>query len=203
MASGEFEVPVYLRILTPRILQALAIASLAASLLMILLGLFDPLRFEDDIARFMLCLAVATALAVFFFIFYPERVETNLPIGIGTTLRVAGPLALWVGVFLFLLHFVPSPEYGRVFEVWKNGRRGGMYFGDSSTTYLTVKQGSPPSHMLIGANDGTRDMFGIYVIFPRNVRKIEAQLHHEGWPAPLPVSLSRDGTSIIDLSSVK
>ena len=50
----------------------------------------------------MLCLAVATTLAVFFFIFYPERIEMKLPLMIGTTLRLAGPVALWIGVFLFL-----------------------------------------------------------------------------------------------------
>jgi len=192
--------PVYQMILPLPLLRGLAVGSLVLSLALILLGLFDPLRFEDDVARFMLCLAVATLLAIFFFIFYPENIGMRLPLSVGTTVRLAGPVALWVGVFLFLWQFIPSPEYGRVFEIWSEGRRGGMYLGDQSTTYFTRKQGKPPEFMLIGSNNGSRDLFGIYVLFPRNVRKIDVLLHHEGWVEPLPVRLSRDGDPVIDVS---
>lgn len=61
-----------------------------------------------------MCLAVATTLAVFFFIFYPERIEMKLPLMIGTTLRLAGPVALWIGVFLFLWQFIKHPTSLRI-----------------------------------------------------------------------------------------
>lgn len=200
--SDTHSLPLYQQVLPLTVLRVLAVGSLIFSMCFIVLGIFDSSRFEDEMARFMLCLAVATLLAIFFFIFYPQQIEMKLPLMLGTTLRVTGPAALWVGVFLFLLRMIPSPEYGRVFEVWKDGRPGGMYLGDETTTYLTVKEGKPPDHKLIGAADGTRNLFGIYVLFPKNQRRIEARFHHEGWVLPLDVALTRDGSNVIDLSSV-
>jgi hypothetical protein len=199
-ASPEAPTPLYLQILSLPFLRILAGLSLASAVAFILLGVFDPLRFEDDLARFMLCLAVATFLAIFFFIFFPTKLEMKLPVQVGSSIRLVGPVALWFATLLFLWTSMPSPEYGRVFEIMSKGRPGGMYMGDSSTTYLTVDREKPPLHKLIGADDGTRNLFGIYVQFPRNRRSISAQLFHEGWADPLPVPLSRSGPAIIDVS---
>ena len=65
---------------------------------------------------------------------------------------------------------------------------------------LRTPNGKPPEIMLIGANDGTRNLFGIYVVFPRNVGTIRTDLHHDGWTSNLPIVLSRSGTSVIDIS---
>jgi hypothetical protein len=56
---------------------------------------------------------------------------------------------------------------------------------------------------LVGATDNPRTLYGIYVVFPRNVRKIEGLLHHDGWSAPIQVTLTREGKPIIDISSAK
>lgn len=197
------DAPVYAQVLPIQMLRVIAALALVLSIPLMLIGIFDPLRFENETARFMLCLIVATLLGIFFFIFYPERLEMKLPVALGTTLRVAGPTALWLGVFLMLLQLFPTPTYSRVFEIYRDGKPGGMYLGDKTTTYLAVKDGKPPPHLLIGANNGNRDLFGIYVSFPSNVRKIEALLHHQGWAKPLPVVLTRDGSGIIDVSDVE
>jgi predicted membrane channel-forming protein YqfA (hemolysin III family) len=199
------EPPIYQRILPVGLLRVLAVVSFVASIVLILVGLFDPIRFENNVARFMLCLAVSTLLAIFFFIFYPERIETQLPEAVGLSVRVGGPVALWIGVFLFLWNIIPSPEYTRVFEVVNEGRRGAMYLGDSKTTYFTVDDPGEkaPNHWLIGETDGGRHLYGILVVFPPNVREIKARLHHEGWVESLPVKLSRTGSNVIDVSSVQ
>lgn len=202
--TAPVETPLYQRILPIGLLRVLAVVSLISSVGLILIGLFDPLRFDNNIARYMLCLAISTLLAIFFFIFYPERIETQLPQAIGLSIRIGGPVALWVGVFFLLWKFIPSPEYTRVFEVVTNGRGGAMYLGDAETTYFTVTPGKKaPDHMLIGENDGSRHLYGILVVFPPNVWEIDAKLHHEGWAAPLPVKLTRTGSNLIDVSSVQ
>jgi hypothetical protein len=66
---------------------------------------------------------------------------------------------------------------------------------------LRTPDGKPPEIMLIGANDRTRNPFGIYVVFPRNVGTIRARLHHDGWTSNLPIVLSRSRSSVIDISS--
>jgi hypothetical protein len=119
----------------------LVVVSLVLSLGFVVLGVVDPQWFENDFARFMLCVAVALLLAVFFFIFYPQQLQMKMPVVAGTTVRLAGPVVLFVSVLLLLWRFMPSPEYGRVFEIWCNGKRGGMYLGDSSTTYFTAPTG--------------------------------------------------------------
>ncbi|HEU4560437.1 MAG TPA: hypothetical protein VFS20_21485 [Longimicrobium sp.] len=204
LMSAQDEPPIYQRILPVGLLRVLAVVSFIASIGLILIGLFDPIRFDNNIARFMLCLAISTLLAIFFFIFYPEKVETQLPKAIGLSIRVGGPVALWVTVFVLLWSYIPSPEYMKVFEIVNNGRRGAMYLGDAQTTYFTVDPGEKaPNHMLIGENDGSRHLYGILVVFPPNVREIRAKLHHEGWETPLPVILTRTGRNLIDVSSVR
>ena len=44
-------------------------------------------------------------------------------------------------------------------------------------------------------------LLGIYVVFPRNVGTIRAELPHDGWTSNPPIVLSRRGTSVIDISS--
>jgi len=56
---------------------------------------------------------------------------------------------------------------------------------------LRTPDGKPPEIMLIGANDRTRNLFGIYL----------CRLHRDGWTSNLPIVLSRRGTSVIDISS--
>ena len=73
----------YLIIFTPRLLRVLALVSLGMAALLFAIRLGFPRYFEIDIARFILCLAVATMLSIFFFIFYPQAVELNLAAKIG------------------------------------------------------------------------------------------------------------------------
>jgi hypothetical protein len=191
--------PPYRKALSPKVLGALALVCLVLSIAFSILAIFVPALFENEIARFMLCVSTATLLAVFFFIFYPEKVQTNLPLVTGIGLRVAGPIALWLGVFLLLLHYAPEPQSGRLFEITP----AGMYLGDQSTTYFFPKEGPKPDQWLVGANDNSRLLYGIYVVFPINVRKIDGFLHHDGWSNNVKVTLSRDGPPTIDVSSAR
>jgi hypothetical protein len=191
VATGK---PLYRETFSLRWLRAIAIASLTLSLLLVAFGMLDPIRFENDTARFMLCLAIATLLAIFWFVFYPERVELALPLPIGTAIRFGGPIAIWFAVFIFLLMNVPSAPYGRLFEIWKNGQPGGMYLTDRKNTFFTIANGvTPPNYSLVASDDGSNTLKGIYVEFPRNVQRIDAELNHTGWTKPIPVTLKRTG----------
>jgi hypothetical protein len=66
--------------------------------------------------------------------------------------------------------------------------------GSHGFLVLRTPDGRPPEIMLIGANDRTRNLFGIYIVFPRNV-------HYDGWTRNVPIVLSRSATSVIDISS--
>jgi len=195
--------PLYEQVLPRKLLRVLAVTCLALSIAFGILGIFSPQRFENDIARFMVCLLISTLLAVFFFIFYPEKLQMNLPLMIGSTLRLAGPIVLWVGVLLLLLQYAPSSEAGRLFEVIRDGKPGGMYLGDHSTTFFTAEDGTEPKQWLVGAQDNPRTLYGIYVVFPRNVQRLDGKLHHDGWLVPIEVTLTREGTEVIDVSTAK
>lgn len=63
--------------------------------------------FESPVPRTVLCLSLALYLALFLFILYPQKVVFPIP-GLDATVRIMGPAALWVGLFLFLLKQFPA-----------------------------------------------------------------------------------------------
>jgi hypothetical protein len=183
----------------------MAATALVLSLLLIVFGIFDSTRFENDIARFMLCLAVATTLAIFWFIFYPERFELALPLQVGTAIRLGGPVALWFGVFMFLIQNIPSQPYARFFEIMRNGRPGGMFITSKEDTHFIFSHNTISfTYFLVGSDGDDRQLHGIYGEFPRNIRSIEATLEHRGWKKPIQVTLTRDGRdAVIDISAAE
>jgi hypothetical protein len=185
-------------------LRWLALVSFSLVVGILMYWSFDPSRLNNTMARFVASLLVATLFAVFFFVFYPDQLEMQLPAGLGTAIRLTGPIVLFFVVFWLVRSYMPTPATGRLFEVWKDGQRGGMYLGDSSTTCLKGRDGNmPPEHMLVGFPDGRRRVYGIYVIFPDGVSSVKVALHHEGWVEDLPLELSRDGQAVIDVSKVR
>ncbi len=197
-------VPLYAQVFTPGMLRFLAVASFALAVGMLLFWAFEPSRLNVAMARFVASLLVALLFAVFFFVFYPDQLEMKLPGVLGTTIRLTGPIVLFIAVFWLVRTYMPAPTVGKLFEVWKDGERGGMYLGESSTTYLKGRDGDrPPEHMLVGFPEGKRKLYGIYVVFPDSVSTFKVALHHEGWAGDLPLELTRDGTSMIDVSNQK
>jgi hypothetical protein len=89
-------------------------------------GLFSPERFDSPTARFVLCLAIALNLSVFFFVLYPKKVElTKIP-GINLTVKLVGPIVLYIVVLLLLLKLMPEappPVAYRLFFPHEDGRR--------------------------------------------------------------------------------
>jgi hypothetical protein len=202
--GSDQAVPLYQKVLTPLMLRWLALTSFALAVGILLYWSFYPSKLDNAMSRFVASLLVATLFAVFFFVFYPDQLEMNVPGVLGTTLRLTGPIVLFIFVFWLVRTYMPTPSAGRLFEVWKNGERGGVYLGDSSTTYLKGREGdTPPDHMLVGFPDGRRRLYGVYVLFPANVSSVKVYLHHEGWDEELPLELDRDGKAIIDVTNVK
>jgi hypothetical protein len=195
--------PLYQQVLSPQLLQWLAIVSFSVTVGILLFWAFNPSSLNNSVARFVASILVATLFAVFFFVFYPDQLEMSLPAVLGTSIRLAGPIVLFFVVFWLVHSYMPTPAAGKLFEVFKDGERGGMYLGDSSTTSLKGRdKDMPPQHMLVGFPDGRRQLYGIYVIFPDGVSTVKVALHHEGWTEDLPLELNRDGTAIIDVSKV-
>jgi hypothetical protein len=196
--------PLYEKVFTPLMLRWLAIVSFALVVGILLYWAFQPSRLDDPMARFVASLLVATLFAVFFFVFYPDQLEMRLPEVLGTAIRLTGPIVLFIVVFWLVKTHMPTPATGKLFKVTKDGQWGGMYLGDSSTTFLKGRDGdAPPEHMLVGFPDGRRQLYGIYIIFPEKVPSIKVSLHHEGWGEELPFELTRDGDSVIDVSRAR
>jgi hypothetical protein len=202
--NTKHTVPLYVRVFSPQMLRWLAIVSFSIAVGILLYWAFEPSRLNNSMARFVASILVALLFAIFFFVFYPEQLEMKLPEVLGTTIRLAGPIVLFFTVFWFVRTYMPTPTVGKLFEIWNDGERGGMYLTTLASTSLKGRDGDiPPEHILVGFPDGRRFLYGIYVIFPDGVSTVKVSLHHDFWIEDLPLELSRDGKAIIDVSNAK
>jgi hypothetical protein len=186
----------YLSILTRSILKFLALASLVIAFGFLILGIAKPAHFENELARFFLSLAVATSLSIFFFIFYPQRLEMTLPAWLGGPLRVVGPLVLWFVLLFFLINKMPSPETGKLFILVREGATKSYYY--SPETALRDVEGKPMQFHLVPEGDR---LLGIYIDFPKNIRSYNAVIIHDG-AEPMTGTFSLDGSQIVPLSKL-
>jgi hypothetical protein len=195
----------YLVVFTLPILRVLALVSLGVAVLLFGVALLAPRYFELDFARLILCLAVATTLSIFFFVFYPQTLEANLPSILGVTLRVVGPVALWFGVLAFSWHLMPrvplppAEAAGYVFKPYRNGKPGGVMYDPE--TKIWVQEGAEMEYRLIPNRDD-RGLYGIYVKFPPNVLTYKATLEHKPYE-PIDVEFARNGPYTFDVSRFK
>jgi hypothetical protein len=153
--------------------------------------------FEIDIARFILCLAVATTLSIFFFIFYPQSFALTLPLLIGFSLRVVGPIALWFGILLFLWQWIPAARGGRVYKPTINDKPGVMYYDDQSVLWVPGSKEELEYRWI--KNKGDRMLYGVYIEFKDNIRVYHAKLEHKPY-ATIDVTFNRDGPFTFSVS---
>lgn len=67
-------------------------------------------RLETQTARFLICLLVSLLLGIFFFVWWPSQYELDkIPI-INLPVRVAGPIVVWLVIFVLLLQVMPRED---------------------------------------------------------------------------------------------
>jgi hypothetical protein len=187
----------HLTVLTRDNLKGLAIVSLLITFSFLVFGIVNPTRFENETARFLLAVGVATSLSIFFFLFYPQKIELSLPAWFGKPLHVVGPIALWFVVLFFLLHEMPSPETGRLFVISIPGEVGKYFY--SPETELKDADGNRIKCHLIREGD---KLYGVYVYFKSTIKSYKASISHDGLP-DMQGTFSREGPYDVRLQPIK
>jgi hypothetical protein len=94
----------------------MGVASLVVALGVCLFMALAPRYYDHAAVRFALCVLITVPLTVFFFIFWPQELKlTKIPV-IDLSVTIAGPVVLWLILFLLLLKVMPPcerphPEY--------------------------------------------------------------------------------------------
>ena len=159
-------------------LKILAVAALVAVSGLLAWGLVQPSRFEAEVPRFLLCAAISVYLSVFFFVFYPDRYELDTVPVLNLPVRVVGPVALWIIVFLLLWKVMPvGTEAGRLFSINANKP---LYY--PSNTTLELPDGTPLMNwQLVPDRNNPSVLFGVYISFPTGIAQYRTQFVHPGY----------------------
>jgi hypothetical protein len=214
-AAGEVrpDAPLYLKVFTPAFLRWMSLISFAVAVGMLLYWSFNPDRLGGQIPRAVAGLLIGTLFAVFFFVFYPDNLEIQLPSVLGTAVRVTGPLVLFVVVTWLVIYFLepakeqtakeqaaapPLPATWVRFAVLKDGQRNRfLSLTSRGKTHLYRNDGQDmPEYCLVGDQESQTWVEAIYVWFPENVSEIPVVLHHDGWVADVQLPLKRDRATI-------
>jgi hypothetical protein len=175
-----------LSILPKWLVCVLAVVAFALVLLLLFIGLYNAELLEKPMPRFVFACAIAFAFAVFFFVFYPQKVAI-LPPGLDSVSRLVGPLALFFIVAKFLLLGMPSGFSGRLFHARENG------FPVQEVNYETVRVNPKGEDFVFYVvPDGRRNLVGIYVEFPVGAKQFKAQIKAPSRELP-ELAFTRDG----------
>ena len=184
---------------SPRLLQIVALIAALIALSLFIAGLVWPVHFEQPMARFILCAAFAVYLSVFFYVFWPQKIELRTIPGLGVPVSVAGPVAFWILVLLFLLNFTPTGDVGRFFYLTSDGEpKVPLKYPGTTTVEPIAKQ----FKYVVVPNIDKFEVEGIYVEFKSGDDTYTAWFRHAPYQR-IKVTFSPYGEPQVDVSSTK
>jgi hypothetical protein len=175
-------------------------AAAAAVLLAVCAFMFRaPSYYEYEIVRFLVCFLLTVALAIFFFILWPQELKlTKVPV-INVPVTIAGPVVLWLILFLLLLREMPAA--GKHWEFFALSERGGAKANVPYFSETAVKaDGKNPDFFYLVKDANASTLRGIFVEFSPGETRIDGTLavpyHKE-----LPVTFLR-GAGTVSVSGL-
>jgi hypothetical protein len=150
-------------VLPRKLLIVLAATAFALATLLLAGGILWPEKFDHPTARFIVCAAIALNLAVFFFIWYPDRYElTKIPL-LDVTVHLTGPIVLYLVLLVAFLRWMPqsSPVAYRFFIPYEGGNRAARI----SANVEIVPSGADFTSYVVPDRDGR--LAGVLVAFER------------------------------------
>jgi hypothetical protein len=155
-------------------------------------------RLETQSARFLICLLVSLLLGIFFFVWWPKQYELErIPI-INLPVRVAGPVVLWLAIFLLLLRVMPKEDAPYRPYSLVNPPSGKIQY--HSEIKVIRDGGREADYELIEDRNRSGCLGKILIKFDPGEDEIRASLHIPLY-RPLPVTFRRS-ESAIDVSKL-
>ncbi len=103
-----------IQVLGRKLVVTLSVGSvLLAVALCLLLGFFPSLQ-AAEASRFFLLLLISFLFGVFAFTLYPSNYKLDLDKGYKIPLVLAGPAALWIGLFILFLNLFPKLKHSGI-----------------------------------------------------------------------------------------
>ncbi len=177
-AGGEEEAAATLTSVMPRwLVVPLAVVAFLLACGVLLLLVLSPghlVALERPLGRGILCLALATYTSVFLFAIYPFRLRHEYSVQ-GVTVRLVGPSALLVFLFVLLVETLPSGSYAELFVPRdEDGRRREIGFQQ-----LGIESREPADaecRLVPTQTEYPADLHGVYVRFPAGVTTVTADI---------------------------
>jgi hypothetical protein len=178
----------------------MAFASLGV-LLFVCVGVYlEPSHYEHEVVRFVFCFLLTLCLSVFFFIFWPQELKlTQVPV-INLSVTVAGPVVLWLILFLLFLQVMPPSIAGKQWEFFTPINEGGSKASVLYHSTISVRaegKESVPFRLVPETKDAT--LRGIFIQFRAGEDQIKAILVLPN--RELPVTFKR-GAGTFDVSGL-
>ncbi|MEZ6139012.1 MAG: hypothetical protein R3B84_00440 [Zavarzinella sp.] len=162
-------------VLPPWQMQVVGLAAVLVATVLIFWAASSPAHFELPIAQFFACVGIALYLAIFFYVFWPQRkLEAKIkPFFATKEFRVAGPIVLFFMALGIIWTVIPKPErvYAQIFAPDE-------FVGYNILTSVERKDKKPLTYHLIQSRVDPIKLEGIYVEFPPGENTIEAVFTH-------------------------
>lgn len=162
-------------VLPPWQMQIVGLVAVLVATALIFWAASSPAHFELPVAQFFACVGVALYLAIFFYVFWPQRkLEAQVkPFFATKEFRVAGPIVLFFMTLGIIWSAIPKPErvYTQIFAP------DHVVLYDRNTS-VERKDKKPLTYHLIRSRAEPNQLEGIYVEFPPGETTIEAVFTH-------------------------
>jgi hypothetical protein len=170
------------RELPPLAIQVVALTAVVMATAIIFWAAVSPAHFELPVAQFFACVGVSLYLAVFFFVFWPQRGLSApvLPFFAKREFRVAGPIVLFFLSLGIIWSLIPKPTQPYTQFIAPEVE---VYYDDRTTVERADKR--PLNYHLVRSTTKRDFLEGICVQFPPGEDTIDAILVHAHLRQPI------------------
>ncbi|MBL7770014.1 MAG: hypothetical protein JNK20_13610 [Flavipsychrobacter sp.] len=170
----------------------LVFSSFLFVLVIILFLIIFPGYLDFEIVRFLALIIISLYLSLMFFIIWPHNATLDKIPHLNLTIKVAGPIVLWLLIFLITNKLMPSDNIQeKVFTINKSNESFRVPYHETTLKsdetvldYMMIEDVIYKSHLK-----------AIYVKFPKGKTSVKAQLQFTKYK-PINVILDRKMTSI-------
>jgi hypothetical protein len=150
-------------------------------------------RLETQSARVLICLLVSLLLGIFFFVWWPHKYELDKIPLVNLPVRVAGPIVVWLVIFVLLLQVMPREDAPYKAYSLVNAPTGAIQYHRGIK--VVRKDGRDVDFELIEDRNKLGQLSKILIRFDPGEDEMAAELRiplHK----PLPVIFRRSDTSV-------
>ena len=182
------------KIFEPKHLRGLVFSSFILIILFVGFLIFKPFYLDFAIVRYLLLIIISIFIALLFFILWPHDAILEKVPHLDIPVKVAGPIVLWVLVFIITNKLLPDDISQTKMFIVKAAKENVRIPYDSDMKILDKSNTYDLQFRLIEDLKLKTHLWGIVIDFPRGSSTIETEIYIDPY---MPIALKFDRTKAI------